>query len=823
MPTGFKDLPNEVQDVLAPHMVPSDATLAAIGEAIVKKRDEAKAARASSGVETIWAYCEEAYVGVDDVNREEYGGAKWAKPMSPDGPVTTSSTTDANSRSTAFVRLTSRYVDAGSAKLAEILLPVDERAFKITETPVPELIKAKDDKSQVVHDGLANQPLMRPAGPNDQQTGQVIPFPAAPMQPLAPGGQATPGTPQPAAAPAMGAVPPAGAAGPPMVPLTVADLANEAIETARAKAKKAEQRIYDWHVKCRRRAEARKVIFDAARLGVGVLKGPVPRAYREIATTKTKNPDGSSSIGIVVNETIRPASVWVNPWNVFPDPACGENIHNGSYIFERDRMSVAQVEDLKKLPGYISKQIDICIEKGPDGKDDGRSPTDPKDGKKTRYEIWYYYGTLKQEEYDVINAAAEDKTAVKSDKEKSVYAIVTLIGSIPVRATLNPLDTGKFPYHSFPWQRRSESWAGIGVGEQIKMPQKTVNGATRALFNNAGISAGVQIVLDQSAIVPADNQWSITPNKIWYKIEGAGGNSVQDAFKVIEIPNVTSELMQIIEYGMKLGEEVTSIPLVTQGQTGKSTPDTLGGMQLQDTNANQLLRSVGYAWDDFITEPETNEYYEWLLLDPDVPDEEKGDFSIDAHGSVALVERAIQDQSLAQLGSVVKDPAYGLDPRRWAKEFLKSKKIDPALISYTEEELKRIDSTPPPPAPAVQVAQIGADVKTKELVMKQGADQRDAANEGIVLAATHQLEAGRIQAEDRRTLVDASTAMHELRAKREIAYLEHATKNNMTISQLQETLAKLDTEKQIAATKGLVDLHKHHVPGAKAQQPPAKV
>lgn len=831
MTTEFADFPNEVQDALAPHMPPSETTLEAISNAIVKKRDEAKSARGSSGVETIWAYCDEAYVGVDDANREEYGGAKWAKPLSPDGPVTTDRTKDNNHQSTAFVRLTSRYVDAGAAKLAEILLPVDDKAFKFSETPVPELISAKENTSQVVHDGLGMTTLTRPPMPGETPPmGQVIPFsqqptpvatPTGPPQGFpAPGGAlATPSAQPPSPNAAPPGLPSGGAAAapPPGVPLTVKDLAEEAIELARKKAKKAEQRIYDWLVDCRYRAEARKVIFDSARLGVGVFKGPIPRSYRRVAAVK----NASGGYGVQVKETIKPASCWVDPWNIFPDPACGEDIHNGSYIFERDHMSESQVTDLKKLPGYISAQIDKAIELGPQSaKDEHRSPTAPGEGKKGRYEIWYFYGTLKQEDYDYLRATAEGKPALKVDaSEKSVYAIVTLIGSIVVRATLNPLDSGSFPYRSMPWQRRAGSWAGIGVGEQIKMPQKTVNGSTRAMFNNAGISAGIQIVLDQSAIQPADGEWSITPNKIWYKIADSSGNDVADAFKIIEIPNVTAQLMTIIEYGMKLGEEVTSIPLVTQGQTGKTTPDTLGGMQLQDNNANQLLRSVGYSWDDHITEPMTNDYYEWLLLDPDVPDDEKGDFSIDAHGSVALVERAIQDQTIAQLGPMVKDPAYGLDPRRWAKTFLKSKHIDPTDLCYTEEELKRIDSTPPVPAPAVQVAQIAAQTAAQALVAKQGADQRTEQNEAQIAQGAQTLEAGRVAAEDRRTMTDSTVALHELQTKREIAMLEHATKRGMSIAQLQIELAKLDTEKQVNAADNMTKLHVHHVPGATQKTP----
>ena len=125
------------------------------------------------------------------------------------------------------------------------------------------------------------------------------------------------------------------------------------------------------------------------------------------------------------------------------------------------------------------------------------------------------------------------------------------------------------------------------------------------------------------------------------------------AFQLYEIPNVTDQMLKILETGERLGEEATSIPLITQGQSGVTTPDTFGAAQLQNNNANQLLRSIGYAFDDNITEPQVRQYYEWLLLDPDVPDEEKGEFTINAHGSIALVERAIQDQTLWQMGALV--------------------------------------------------------------------------------------------------------------------------------------------------------------------------
>ena len=193
MTINLADLPDEVQEILKPHISETPERLEAIGLAIAARRDEARSARASSGVETVWKDCEEAYVGIDDPNRNEYKDARWSKPMSMDGPVTTGrEPKEPDYKSTAFVRLTARYVDQGAAKVAEILLPPDDKAFSFSETPLPHLIKAKDDTSQVVHDGMGNVPLTRAAKPGEMPT----PGPGAVATQLAP-------APASAAAPAV--------------------------------------------------------------------------------------------------------------------------------------------------------------------------------------------------------------------------------------------------------------------------------------------------------------------------------------------------------------------------------------------------------------------------------------------------------------------------------------------------------------------------------------------------------------------------------------------------------------------------------------------
>lgn len=743
------DLPEEVQALLAEHQQQSAELLSAVGLSIARRRDEAKGARRHSGIEDTWLDSEESYLGIDDANRAEFSAARWIKPTSMDGPITTARRiTGEEIKSNVFVRLTSRYVDAGAAKLGEILLPIDDKAFSFGPTPIPDLVKGMNDNSQVVHEG---QPLERPPKPGEQGPTQ---------------------------------------------PLTVKDLAEENMQLAEKKAKRAEKRIYDWMVECQYQAEVRKVIFDAARIGVGVLKAPFPKPLKAMSMSANKG-----EAALQIEKKIIPASKWVDPWNIYPDPACGESIQNGAYIFERDYLSSKQLRDLKNLDGYIPSQIDKVLKEGPNkiAVDNPQRPDQQQI--KERFEVWYYYGALRKEEMEICRQGS-----TRDISKQEVYAIVTMVNDSVIRAAFNPLDSGQFPYHNVPWQRRSGHWSGVGVGEQVRMPQRMVNAATRAMLNNAGKSAGCQFIIDQGAIVPGDGRWTLAPDKIWYKSADSVIDDVRKAFTSITIPNMTPQLMTVVEYAFRLAEESTSIPLISQGQSGPTTPETYGATQLQNSNANQLLRSIGYAFDDFVTEPVVRQYYEWLLLDPEVPDDEKGDFHINAHGSVALVERAIQDQTIMGLGQMVKDPAFGIDPKKWFKMMAKSKRLDPRELQYTDEEMAELAKQPPPPAPVVQAATIRAEMDKQKLAVSQQESEKNRQVSLQKVKADTDRDTVYVQAESERTRVMAEAKMREIEAKRELAMLDYANKHQISLENVKAMLAKtamtLAAQKQLAGVKG---------------------
>ena len=818
-----EDLPDEIQAMIGEEQEATEDQIAKLTSILLSKRIESVAARKNSGIEEVWMICEEAYVGIDDANRADFKNAKWAKPTSMAGPVTTEYTKTSKNKSSAYVRLTSRYVDAATAKVAEILLPIDDKAFSIEAMPIPDLVEGSDDKRPV--NGPDGQPLYRdrttkeladdaaemqqrlltqsadagtfaphasinlaqPLFPPAQSPGQPSAGASAAGAAAAGAATAQPQPGQPSSAP--GATPSPSA--PPQVRMTVSDYAKMQIEAAEDAADKAETRIWDWMVDCDYAGETRKVLFDAARIGVGVLKGPVPVIDKAKALVKGK--DGES-VSLEIVEKVVPGCIWVDPWNFFPSDDCGENIHDGDGVFERDFLSPKVLKDLIKQKGYIKEAIESVLQNGPMTTGDiGSRPDDDKKTSKNRFEVWYWYGSLSIDDMAVLNSEAVSD--LKPDQD-DCYAIVTIVNDTIIRATLNPMDSGRFPYDVFQWSRRPQSWTGVGVAEQVAMPQRMVNAGTRALMNNAGISAGAQVIIDRLSLVPADGVWELTPNKIWYNVDGTPIKDAREVFALLEFPNIGPQLMDIINYAFKLAEEQSNIPLLAQGQIADKLPDTFGAAELLNTNANTLLRSIGYRYDNQITNPKVNAYYEWLLLDPEVPNDEKGDFKINAHGSVALIERAIQEQVFGALMQVCLNPAYRLDPSLVIEQFLKSRRIDPRKVQLSAQQQAKLDATPPAPPLPLQVAQLKAQ---SDQTIAQTKAQSDQALQQAKAQAELQADAQQAQSEQAALASGQSTPhMAQAMARVKVAEIQATSQANIEASRAQSEQAYAATEAQIS-------------------------
>jgi len=703
--------PEQLEDRLKKEQEERLARLESLGSTLSKSRDEAVSGRRESGIEDDWLDDEEAYEGIDDANRDIFRNR--AKPLSPEGGADKLARTD--NRSRVFLNITRPYVDAAAAKVADMLLPTDEQNWGLEETPIPDLMNYKQDASPVITpDG---QPVMA-------QDGHQV---------------------------------------------TVNEQIEQILEQAKEAAKKAERRIDDWLAECNYNSEVRKLIEDSARIGVGVMKGPFPTVNTR---SKVKKEGGLTS---VETETyLAPASRAISPWNFFPDPSCGDNIHKGSHTWERDTLTRKQVRDLKDNPAYIHEMLDTVLREGPQLSfvknpvvEKGRDDVSDKD----TFEVWYYYGFIEPEDMEVAGCTC--------DSDRAVPALVVMINNHVVMAAENPHKDGAFPYDVMPWQRRIDHWAGSGVSRQMRTPQRMLNAATRSMMDNAGMSSGPQIVARRTAIEPANGVWEIAPKKLWFALDEYEG-PVRDAFEAIDIPSRQADLMGIIQFAQKMGEDVTGLPMLLQGQQG-AAPETVGGMQMLNNNASTVMRRIARTFDDNITEPHIRRYYQWLLDDPDVPEEEKGDYKIIARGSSALVERDIQNQTIAQMGAMVLNPAFGINPKLWISEYFKSQRLDPNSFMFTEEELQQMQEAAaqnPPQDPAtvraqtqLQIAQVRQQGEMEKVQVNQQSDMQE------LQFKAQEAERDRQHERDMRNM------------EYQMKMMEFAEKRNITLEQVKAQLA----------------------------------
>lgn len=544
--------------------------------------------------------------------------------------------------------------------------------------------------------------------------------------------------------------------------------AQKKIKDAVERARKAEKRIEDWHVEGQFHAEMRRVIDDFCRIGTGILKGPVPEVKKTRAFV-----DGA----IIVREEIKPVSKRVDPWNFYPAAGCGESIHDGNYCWERDFITKKALSELIGQ-GYIDENIKACLEEGPKKAGSTRKTTDGRDVDDGElYEIWYGY----------TFAEAEDMAAAGCECEEGMQipALVTVVNDHVIKVALNPLESGEFPYDLMPYQRRIGMPWGTGVSRQIRTPQQMLTAAVRTMLTNAGRAAGPMMVFKNN-VVPADGTNDLTPWKVYYASDDDSTDDARKLVSMIAIPDMQASLMNIVQFAMKLAEDVTGLPLLLQGQAG-SAPETLGGQQLVDRNASAVLRRVARTVDDCITEPHIRRYYDWLLQYGE--DDEKGDYVIDARGSTSLVDKDMYKQELQQLLQAALNPAFELSPPKIMAEIMRMNRRSPDDFRMTDDEKQAMQQSQQKPEKqdnSVQVAQIRQSTEMEKAKLNQASDMEELKFKA--------------QEADKQRAHDMSMRQME----RDIEIMKVAQARNISIEKVKADLAKtamtLRVQKEMGGT-----------------------
>lgn len=688
---------------------------------------EAWDARAQSGIEEEWQVAEDLYAGVDptvsDLAPQQGGRATRGVP--------------ARNRSKVVVNIVEGKTNIAASQIIRRVLPGDMKPWLVKPTPVPEY-----DAAMTGDDGRA--PVTLPDGSQ---------HPAR-------------------------------------------DVAKALTLLLEQKAERMGEQIQDWLTDSAvyrgktAYAELRRMIKAGARLGTGVLKGPVP-------TVKHARDWKVAAGGVVELQSktkIIPRVREISVRNCFPDPSCGDNIHDGGYFIERDYLTARKVRELAEQPGYEAEDMAAVLKEGPMSwsrwderyRTQRTGQTQVQD--RATFEVFYVYGEVSPA--DLIAAgysiptltmapegiAGEDAAQYLAERIEhamqlgSIPLVATMINGRVVKVALNPDDKGGFPYRFFCWSNVEGRPYGKGVPTQIATPQMMLTSSVRAMLENAGQSAGPQIV--RFANVRAeDGRLSSERNKHWVVDPSEAIDDVRKAFGLFIVPSVQEQLFNIIKASQEWADQLANIPLLMQGITGAS-PETMGGMEMLEANAASPLLDITKEYDEVLA-PTISGFYDWAMQDPEVSDDAKGDFQCLAIGASVLIHRDRKALALQQVvAPMSNDPGYGLSKERVGEQILRHIEIEPGLVQMTEDERAAMAERPPPVDPRIEAANI-----KRQTDMEREQSRRE----------NEELER---QHKERLAQYNAEAAEAIKQADLQIQVLESARDRDMTAEQIRATLAE---------------------------------
>jgi hypothetical protein len=554
-------------------------------------------------------------------------------------------------------------------------------------------------------------------------------------------------------------------------------VAQSLIDQANAKAEAMQREIDDVLTECNYNGECRKAITDGVGLGTGVMKGPYPTVQR--AKKWTYSPDGGATLQI--EEKVVPASRSLPPWNLYPDPACGPDIHRGSGIFEVRLVARKELKALLSVPGYDPEALRKVLNEAPQ-----RVRVAAGSLKVVRelaaeddlYELWEYHGEVDRKDMAHLTAEQEDPLA-ETDNGMLVMVHDRIIGALDAWSP-----DKRLPYDVWCYRERADYWAGHGLPAECEHSQRVVTAAWRQVMDNAAAAAGYHLVVKKGQVVPYGGRqgaYTLTSRMVWEANEDVA--DVSKAFGVYTIDMRVQELLLIAEAAMKFADQETSIPQLLGGERG-TAPETVGGMQILQANAQGPLRYRVKRFDDSITRGQIGGHYDWQMCYGE-KNEAKGDYEIDVRGATHLLERDIQAQAILNAAAITADPRFvpHFDDRKLLEEMLKALRF-PANTLKTIEQVEQeraaaAEQGGPPPDPRIIAAQMNMEAKQLDLQDRAAQREADTALQQAELAVKRETLAYNTE----RERAEGHQAMVDAQLNRELA------------------LAKLDNDQRLAAQK----------------------
>lgn len=561
--------------------------------------------------------------------------------------------------------------------------------------------------------------------------------------------------------------------------------------------------------------ESRKAGWDRVVLGTGIMK--LPTNSTKLKKVYKKQQTSTGQVIRVPQMQIEnvPCAYRVNPWYFFPDDTV-TLISDAENSIEVHPMSKTQLRELRDNPGFFTDQVQEAIEEEPrqyinSPFNDPAYLTQGINLLKNRYLVLEYHGPMCRDDLERLG-----KTPLIESPDDEYFVEIWVVNSRVIRLEFSNLEgCHKVPYAVCPWEPDPATVFGFGIPMLVRDQQRVINETYKMLLDNAGISAGPQVIVDTTLINPADGGLECTPFKVWYTNEY--GTDVSKAIQFFMPQNAYEGLSSLFTLAMGLADNESSIPNL--GPTGPAqAADSATGMAIAQQNASSPLFYKSEQWDDQITKPLIEALYEWeMQYNP--KDEIKGTFDIDVRTSTASLQASLNQQKLERLAMEI---AQGSPVGEWVKmdEFAQLRLMDMRLpyksIIKTPQELavERANRPPPPPDPnlmkahaeqqKVEVDKQRLQLEAQKVQLEANQKFQEAQMQYQAQLRTDDVRAQEAQASVMKAQYDYQAQMAALASKD-----EH--NRNMILGNMQMKQLQINTDKFLAGMDAQVKLRDQNI------------
>lgn len=596
---------------------------------------------------------------------------------------------------------------------------------------------------------------------------------------------------------------------PPQQP-TVGEQARQILNEEQEKAFRMESLIKGQLSATKYGKRARAAMRYWAILGTAILKGPVLERRKEKFYEHFEDSDGGLQSEVSIELSDVPAVHCVDPRFFYPDTSL--EVEDMEKAYELHPMSKKQLIKLSDDPAFMKNKIREVLENDPDGNSLGNSEglfhgseTDPDFSEK--YLVKEYHGPIDKE---VLERLGEISKLEKEDKLKEFYGSVWVVQGRVIRLSLPLIDgDDALPYNVAIWEKDDGSIFGHGMPYMMADQQRVVHATWEMLLDNAGLSAGPQIVLNKEAIEPANGKWEMESMKIWYMTEFGG--DVRTAFQFVDIPNNQQSLMNVIESAMQFADIESQSPMIqAHTEPQANVPAMNMGMVLTEANVHQ--RELSQHWDDNVTIPLINRFIHFNIQHSDDA-KIKGNLKASVGGATERIDNQILAQDIERILSMAaQNPKYMLQIkedeafRRWVAatragpELLRS--AEEVEIEIQQQEQAAANAPPDPETIRAQAVAAREEARQAELQAKQQLEQQELQFKQQQMQLDAQLKQAEMQLKRAELLAKARQSELEL----QIAILQSEMKADVDFAKISKDLDIEESRQELQRQLKAIDL-----------------